>query len=122
MYRFLLELYNEKWKELHVQAWGILEKFSRFCLWKSNKYKDIGPKWGQWSKAQWDNLRGGNVNWGTTSAQGRKSRREGTTSAQGRRSRRERTAYNSKTRIDGNHSTNRGKAVTDVATWSGTIK
>ncbi len=58
-------------KEFEVQVRGLSEEFSRFCLWKSNKYRNIKQGWASWNRAQWNSSRGGSADWGTINLRGK---------------------------------------------------
>jgi hypothetical protein len=77
-------------------------------MWASNKYKDIGPRWGGWSRSHKDSLGGGSVNSGTARTQRRGPRKEKTTD-------------NSRTRIGGNYYRTKGTLIKDVILRSKTI-
>jgi hypothetical protein len=77
-------------------------------MWESNKYRDIGPRWGGWSRVHIDNLRGGSANSRTTITQRRGPRKE-------------RTIDNSRTIIGGNYSRTKGRVIEDVIIRSKTI-
>jgi hypothetical protein len=79
-------------------------------MWESNKYIDIGPRWGGWSRAHRDN------SWGE-SASSRTTRIQKGGGGLGK----ERTTNNSWTIIGGNYSRTEGRAIEDVVPRSRTI-